>query len=77
MTEQTQFSGVWCPSITPMDKDGNVDLNGLKKHLQRLTEANIDVILLMGSIGEFASFTLKEAHAYPRSAFHEHIKNGR
>ncbi len=54
MTEQTQFSGVWCPSITPMDKDGNVDLNGLKKHLQRLTEANIDVILLMGSIGEFA-----------------------
>ena len=60
MTEQTQFSGVWCPSITPMDKDGNVDLNGLKRHLQRLTEANIDVILLMGSIGEFASFTLEE-----------------
>jgi len=60
VTEQTQFSGVWCPSITPMDKDGNVDLNGLKRHLQRLTEANIDVILLMGSIGEFASFTLEE-----------------
>lgn len=60
MTGQSQFAGVWCPSITPMDKDGNVDLNGLKKHLQRLTEANIDVILLMGSIGEFASFTLEE-----------------
>lgn len=60
MTGQSQFAGVWCPSITPMDKDGNVDLNGLKRHLQRLTEANIDVILLMGSIGEFASFTLEE-----------------
>lgn len=60
MTVQTQFAGVWCPSITPMDHEGNIDLNGLKHHLQRLTEAKIDVILLMGSIGEFASFTLEE-----------------
>ncbi|KXA02798.1 dihydrodipicolinate synthetase family protein [Citrobacter koseri] len=43
-----------------MDNDGKVDLNGLSQHLKRLTEANIDVILLMGSIGEFASFTLEE-----------------
>ena len=34
--------------------------NGLSQHLKRLTEAKIDVILLMGSIGEFASFTLEE-----------------
>ncbi|HCR9737032.1 dihydrodipicolinate synthase family protein [Citrobacter sp. FR21RM1OL9030] len=60
MTVQSQFAGVWCPSITPMDNDGKVDLNGLNQHLKRLTEANIDVILLMGSIGEFASFTLEE-----------------
>lgn len=60
MTVQSQFAGVWCPSITPMDHDGKVDLIGLKQHLQRLTEAKIDVILLMGSIGEFASFTLEE-----------------
>ncbi|MBJ9123357.1 MULTISPECIES: dihydrodipicolinate synthase family protein [Citrobacter] len=60
MTVQSQFAGVWCPSITPMDNDGKVDLNGLSQHLKRLTEANIDVILLMGSIGEFASFTLEE-----------------
>ncbi|OHY37269.1 dihydrodipicolinate synthase family protein [Citrobacter koseri] len=60
MTVQSQFAGVWCPSITPMDNDGKVDLNGLSQHLKRLIEANIDVILLMGSIGEFASFTLEE-----------------
>ena len=60
MTVQSQFAGVWYPSITPMDNDGKVDLNGLSQHLKRLTEANIDVILLMGSIGEFASFTLEE-----------------
>lgn len=60
MTGQTQFAGVWCPSITPMDHDGKIDLNGLKQHLSRLTAAKIDVILLMGSIGEFASFSLEE-----------------
>ena len=60
MTGQSQFAGVWCPSITPMDNDGKIDLNGLSQHLKRLTEAKIDVILLMGSIGEFASFTLAE-----------------
>ncbi|KWZ93073.1 dihydrodipicolinate synthetase family protein [Citrobacter freundii] len=43
-----------------MDNDGKIDLNGLSHHLKRLTEAKIDVILLMGSIGEFASFTLEE-----------------
>ncbi|POT54854.1 dihydrodipicolinate synthase family protein [Citrobacter amalonaticus] len=60
MAGQSQFAGVWCPSITPMDNDGRIDLNGLSQHLKRLTEAQIDVILLMGSIGEFASFTLEE-----------------
>ncbi|MGO0762570.1 dihydrodipicolinate synthase family protein, partial [Citrobacter freundii] len=29
MTGQSQFAGVWCPSITPMDNDGKIDLNGL------------------------------------------------
>ena len=60
MTGQSQFAGVWCSFITPMDNDGKIDLNDLNQHLKRLTEAKIDVILLMGSIGEFASFTLEE-----------------
>ncbi|MDJ4949481.1 dihydrodipicolinate synthase family protein [Salmonella enterica] len=60
MTGQSQFAGVWWPSITPMDNDGRLDLNGLSQHLKRLTEAKIDVILLMSSIGEFASFTFEE-----------------
>lgn len=68
MTGQSQFAGVWCPSITPMDNDGKIDLNGLSLHLKRLTEAKIDVILLMGSIGEFASFTLEERLVLIREA---------
>ena len=60
MSSDVRFTGVWCPSITPMETDGKIDLNGLRQHIARLTDANIDVILLMGSIGEFASFTLEE-----------------
>jgi len=60
MTTATPFSGVWCPSITPMDNEGKVDLAGLSQHIARLSAAKIDVILLMGSIGEFASFSLEE-----------------
>lgn len=60
MTTAIPFSGVWCPSITPLDNDGKIDLVGLNQHIARLSAANIDVILMMGSIGEFASFTLEE-----------------
>lgn len=68
MTRQQAFSGVWCPSITPMDSEGKIDFNGLQQHLTRLTDARIDVILLMGSIGEFASFSLEERMALIRKA---------
>lgn len=68
MTSHSQFAGVWCPSITPMDAQGQLDLQGLAKHLERLTAARIDVLLLMGSIGEFASLTLEERLTLIREA---------
>lgn len=68
MTRHSAFSGVWCPSITPMDSEGNIDYVGMSRHLARLTDARIDVILLMGSIGEFASFSLEERLALIRKA---------
>ncbi|XTZ40632.1 dihydrodipicolinate synthase family protein [Salmonella enterica] len=43
-----------------MDSEGSIELQGLSQHITRLSAANIDVILLMGSIGEFASFSLEE-----------------
>jgi 4-hydroxy-tetrahydrodipicolinate synthase len=51
-----------------METDGKIDFNGLRQHLARLTDARIDVILLMGSIGEFASFTLEERLSLIREA---------
>jgi len=43
-----------------MDSEGKPDLSALSQHIARLTAAKIDVVLLMGSIGEFASFSLEE-----------------
>lgn len=68
MTSPLRFTGVWCPSITPMDSEGGIDFDGLAQHLARLTEARIDVILLMGSIGEFASLSLEERITLIRKA---------
>lgn len=68
MSSDARFTGVWCPSITPMETDGKIDFNGLRQHLARLTDVRIDVILLMGSIGEFASFTLEERLSLIREA---------
>lgn len=68
MSSDARFTGVWCPSITPMETDGKIYFNGLRQHLARLTDARIDVILLMGSIGEFASFTLEERLSLIREA---------
>lgn len=60
MSSQTDFSGVWCPSVTPFDRQGKVDLSALSQHFSRLTAAGIDALLLMGSIGEFASLSQQE-----------------
>ena len=68
MPSNQRFHGVWCPSITPMDSTGSPDFSGLQKHFQRLTEARIDVILLMGSLGEFASLSLDERLTLIRKA---------
>ena len=56
----TIFNGAWCPSITPFDAQGKIDLPALSQHFQRLAEAQTSVILLMGSIGEFTSLTMAE-----------------
>ena len=68
MPTQPILPGVWCPSVTPFNADNSVDYDALGKHFQRLTEAKINAILLMGSIGEFVSLSLDERLALIRAA---------
>ena len=60
MSQTLKFSGAVCPSVIPFDEQGKVDLVGLEKHLQRLSDSGIDGILLSGTIGEFATMSISE-----------------
>lgn len=56
----TKFIGAWCPTVTPFNVDGTIDFKGLESHFERLSNSGINGILLMGSIGEFATLSLAE-----------------
>ena len=60
MTAESAFAGVWCPSVTPFNAQGAVDIDALGRHFSRLNSSGIDTLLVMGSIGEFASLTQQE-----------------
>ena len=54
------FEGVFCPSITITDDGGKIDYELWGRHLDHLTDAGIDGVLLFGSIGEFYSVSLED-----------------
>lgn len=58
--QKAVFNGAICPSITPFTDAGNIDFNALEKHFSRLTDSGINGILLMGTIGEFATMSIEE-----------------
>ncbi|MCX2191906.1 MULTISPECIES: dihydrodipicolinate synthase family protein [Pantoea] len=60
MSEKSPFAGVWCPSVTPFNAQGAVDIDALGRHFSRLNDSGINTLLVMGSIGEFASLTQQE-----------------
>lgn len=60
MSKESIFNGAWCPSITPFTQQGKIDTIALEKHIQRISDCNTNVILLMGSIGEFTAMNLEE-----------------
>ncbi len=68
MNNHSFFAGTWCPSVTPFSNTGRIDFPALERHMQRLTEAGINVVLLMGSIGEFVSLSLDERKQLIRHA---------
>lgn len=54
------FDGVFCPSITITNDEGELDLELWGRHLDHLAEAGITGVLLFGSIGEFYSVSLED-----------------
>lgn len=60
MSEKSAFAGVWCPSVTPFNAQGELDIDALGRHFARLNDSGLDTLLVMGSIGEFASLIQQE-----------------
>lgn len=54
------FEGVFCPSITITDDNGNIDYESWGKHLDHLADAGINGVLIFGSIGEFYSVSIED-----------------
>jgi 4-hydroxy-tetrahydrodipicolinate synthase len=54
------ISGGFAPVPTPIAPDGAVDEGALRRHLRWLAESGLDGAVVLGSNGEFPSFTLEE-----------------
>lgn len=68
MKKTTKFFGAICPAITPFNTKNSVDFTAMEKHYKMLTDAKINGILVMGTIGEFVTLSIKERSAIIKHA---------
>lgn len=68
MKKTTKFFGAICPAITPFNIKNKVDFAAMEKHYKMLTDAKINGILVMGTIGEFVTLSIKERLAIIKQA---------
>ncbi len=55
-----KFQGTGVALVTPFNKDGSVDYNGLKNLINHLVEGGIDYLVSLGTTGETATMTKEE-----------------
>jgi dihydrodipicolinate synthase/N-acetylneuraminate lyase len=60
MTRPPRISGAFAPIPTPVDRTGELELGALRRHLSWLGGSRLDGAVVLGSNGEFPSFTLDE-----------------
>jgi len=64
----SELRGTFAPVPTPFDRDGNLELAALGRHLTWLEGKGLDGALVLGSNGEFPSLTLAERRAVAEAA---------
>jgi 4-hydroxy-tetrahydrodipicolinate synthase len=57
---KTRICGAFAPVPTPVDRAGGFDANALTAHLEWLARGGLDGALILGTNGEFPSFSLDE-----------------
>lgn len=65
----SQLKGICAAVSTPMSKDGSrVDLDVLKKHLDSMIEAGVNIVAVCGGTGEFPFLTTEEKRSIAETA---------
>jgi len=70
-----KLDGIWTPMVTPLKKNGDVDLRAAREFVNRLIESGIDGLFPLGTTGEFALLTSEERSSIVRAVIDE--ANGR
>jgi 4-hydroxy-tetrahydrodipicolinate synthase len=68
-----ELRGVCCALCTPFTDRGSLDLNGLKKHLDRILAGGVPIILVCGGTGEFPFLSREERRKIAETAA-RHLK---
>ena len=63
MSPNPPLQGLWCATLSPLDKRGAFDATRLATHAQRLFAAGVDGIAPFGTTGEGQSFSVAERRA--------------
>jgi 4-hydroxy-tetrahydrodipicolinate synthase len=63
MIEPGRVRGLWCATLTPLDRDGRVDNARLAAHLRLLLGQGVDGVAPFGTTGEGPSFSVAERRA--------------
>lgn len=58
------LKGVFPPAITVFKKDGSIDLQATRKHMDYLINSGVNGLAYFGTTGEFFSLSLKEKKEY-------------
>jgi 4-hydroxy-tetrahydrodipicolinate synthase len=63
MNTDLPLKGLWCATLSPLDRRGALDAGRLAAHAQRLFAAGVDGIAPFGTTGEGQSFSVAERRA--------------
>jgi 4-hydroxy-tetrahydrodipicolinate synthase len=63
MIDPGRVRGLWCATLTPLDRDGRIDAARLAAHVRALLAQGVDGVAPFGTTGEGPSFALAERRA--------------
>ena len=69
------FNGVLAPAVTLLQRDGSIDTEQNKRHIDYLISSEVNGIYVFGTSGEFMHFNLREREAHAAQVV-DHV-NGR